>query len=225
MSETNVLALRYAITISHQLGSGGAYLGERLSARLGIPFIDRQILKEISQQLHVAESDLASREERLSSFWESFTHMATMVDPVRSLSPNSYIPTDQELFELEMQTIGQIAEKNSAIFIGRCGRYILQDHPHHIAILVYADKPNRIDRLCSLFHLKPDEAKKLIKVNDRERTAYIRNFAREDLFDARLYDLCVNTSRIGLDNTVDHVVACVQAKIQEFQNGPVHSSS
>jgi hypothetical protein len=27
-----------AVTISHQLGSGGAYIGERLAARLGIPF-------------------------------------------------------------------------------------------------------------------------------------------------------------------------------------------
>ncbi len=224
MSAENRTHQQYAITISHQLGSGGAYLGEQLSERLGIPFVDRQILKEISQQLNLAENDLASREERLRSFWESFTHMVTMVDPVRSLSLSSYVPTDQELFALESQTIGRIAEKNSAIFIGRCGRYILRNHLNHIGILVYADMPNRIERLCSIYHLKPEAAKKLIKTNDRERRAYIRNFAKEELFDARLYDLCVNTSRIGLDNAVGHIVACVQARIQEYQYGPVHSS-
>jgi cytidylate kinase len=41
----------YSVTISHQLGSGGAFLGEKLAARLGIPFLDRYILKEAARQL------------------------------------------------------------------------------------------------------------------------------------------------------------------------------
>ena len=46
----------YSVTISHQLGSGGAYLGEKLAGRLGIPFLDRDILKEVAQQLNLAEA-------------------------------------------------------------------------------------------------------------------------------------------------------------------------
>ena len=58
----------FSVTISHQIGSGGAYIGEKLSERLGIPFLDRAILKEVSNQLNLAESELEHREERLSSF-------------------------------------------------------------------------------------------------------------------------------------------------------------
>jgi len=60
----------YSVTISHQLGSGGAYLGEKLAGRLGIPFLDRDILKEVAHQLDLAEAELENREERLSSFWQ-----------------------------------------------------------------------------------------------------------------------------------------------------------
>ena len=59
------------ITISHQLGSGGAYLGQKLSESLGVPFIDREVLKKAAEQLNLAEAVLEGREERLSTFWQS----------------------------------------------------------------------------------------------------------------------------------------------------------
>ena len=64
---------RLVITISHQLDSGGGYLGQKLAERLGIPFIDREILKIVSDRLHMAEGALAHREERLAWFWQSLT--------------------------------------------------------------------------------------------------------------------------------------------------------
>ena len=207
----------FAITISHTLGSGGAYVGEKLSERLGVPFLDREILKRVADRLQVAETELENREGRLQSFWETFSQMATLADPARGLTVSTYIPTDRDLFQLESETIKRIADERSAIFLGRAGRYILRDHPCHISFLVYADIPARTDRLRELYHLPDREIKKLIENNDRERAAYIRTFAKEDLFDARLYDLCVNTSRIGLDNTVELMVACVNAKIRPCQ--------
>jgi cytidylate kinase len=203
----------YIITISHQLGSGGAYLGRKLSERLDIPFIDRQVLKKVSEQLNLPESALEDREERLSSFWESFSRMITYTDQTVGFTAVNYEPTDRELFQIESDYIGMIAEKTSAIILGRCGRYILRDHPRHISVLVHADMPARIKRIGELWHMSEDEAKKCVESNDRGRTAYIRAFAKQDWLDARLYDICIHTSSIGLDNAVGLVMACVAAKI------------
>jgi len=168
------------ITISHQLGSGGAYLGQKLSERLGLPFIDREVLKKVAEQLNLAETALAGREERLSTFWQSFMRIAVLTDPVECLSPDNYLPNDRELFKLESDYIGRIADKSSAIFLGRFGRYILRQHPGHISILVHANLPDRIKRIQQLYCSGEDEAKKLIETNDRERTAYIHAFTRQD---------------------------------------------
>ena len=199
-----------AITISHQLGSGGAYLGQKLSERLGLPFIDREVLKKVAEQLNLAEAVLVGREERLSTFWQSFMRIAVFTDPVNCLSPDSYSPSDHELFILESDYIGRIAEKSSAIFLGRCGRFILRDHPGHISILVHADLPDRIKRIQQLYCFDEDAAKKLVETNDRERTAYIRAFTRQDWLDARWYDLCVNTSHLGLDKSVEIALALIK---------------
>jgi cytidylate kinase len=204
-----MVSTRLAITISHQLGSGGAYLGQKLSEHLGLPFIDREVLKKVAKELNLAEAALNDREERLSSFWQSFLRVAVLTDPVNCLSPGAYMPSDRDLFKLESDYIGKIAENSSAIFLGRCGRFILSDHPGRISILVYANLPDRIKRIQQLYCLEEDKAKELIEMNDRERTAYMRAFTRQDWLDARWYDLCLNTSSLGLEKVVEISLAVI----------------
>jgi cytidylate kinase len=202
----------YAITVSHQIGSSGAPIGKRLSERLDVPFFDREILKRVSNRLHMAEADLEHREERLRSFWHSYSRTAELLDPALSLTADQYVPTDKDLFQLESETILRIAEKSSGLFIGRCGRHILCDHPRHISLLLYADPANRIERIKNLFHLGAPEAKKFLEENDRDRAAYIRAFTGQDWLDARLYDLCLNTSRIGVDGAVELISTFVKMR-------------
>ena len=204
----------YSVTISHQLGSGGAYLGEKLAGRLGIPFLDRVILEEVAHKLDLAESELAHREEHLSTFWQNFSRLAILTDPALGLAAQPYIPSDSDLFELECSTIQRIAEKSSAVFLGRCGYHVLQDLPRRVSILVTADPPARIKRLRQLYAITEAEALDLIKTNDRERADYIRTLTKQNWLDVRHYDLCVNTSAIGWDCTVDLAETCVRAKLQ-----------
>ena len=204
----------FVVTISHQLGSGGAYLGEKLAGRLGIPFMDREIIKEVARQLDLAEADLANREERLSSFWQNYNRVAMLTDPSMSMTAQQYIPSDSELFELECETIQRIAEKKSAVFLGRCGRHVLRKHPRRASILVIADLPARIQRVRQLYKLSEAEAVEMIKTNDQKREEYIRAFTKENWLDARLYDLCVTSSAVGWDHAVDLAEGCVRAKLQ-----------
>jgi len=169
----------YAVTISHQLGSGAAYIGERLAQRLGIPFLDREILQKVAQQLYLMESEVEKREEKLSSYWDNFSRSMIWIDPSLSAEIPQVAPSDRELFEVECDTIRQIARKSSAIFLGRCGWNILSDHPYHISILLTANHAERIKRLCELYKINEQEAQKLIQTNDRERDAYNMKFTKK----------------------------------------------
>ena len=194
------------ITINHQVGSGAAYVGQKLSERLGIPFVDRQILKQVAARLKVAEAELEDREQRLQTFWQSFARTAEYMTDLPLVS-GKYVPSDRDLFESEAEAIRSIAEKSPAIFLGRCGGYVL--HPRHFRLLLVADLPARIKRMGELYGLLPEAASQALASNDRERTAYIQTFTRENWLDVRLYDMCVNTIQVGLDQTVELVLACL----------------
>lgn len=201
------------ITISHQLGCGGSALGQKLSEQLAIPFFDREILIKVAKELNLAESVVEGREERPSSFWQSLNRIAALTDPVECLSMQSIEPDDQGLFQVESEIILKIAEWSSGIFLGRCGRYILRDRPRLVNILVSADLPDRIHRVQKLFCLEAGDAKKMIAKNDRDRDAYMSTFARKDWLDARWYDLCINTSSLGIEQSVAVAVLGIKAKI------------
>jgi CMP/dCMP kinase len=199
------------LTIGHQIGSGGAAIGQMLAEQLAIPFFDREILKSVAARLRVPETELAGREQRLSPLWDSLARAAECLDPGKSFFADQYVPTDKELFEFESDYITCIAEKNSAIFLGRCGQYILRRHPRHFRLFVQADLPARIQRLGQMYGWAPAEAEKRIDSNDRERAAYIHQFTKQNWLAPQHYDLCVNTTTVGLQKTVEIVMACLQA--------------
>jgi CMP/dCMP kinase len=201
----------YMVTISHQLGCGGAYIGEHLSEALSIPFINHQILKQVADYLNVPEADIEGREERLDSFWQQLSRVELFSDPITAIGAE-YLPSDKELYGLESEFIEQIAKKGSAIILGRGGRYILRDYPRHFSIFVYADLKDRVQRVSKLYRVSESVSQKIIEKNDRERNAYIKTFTRLEWLDARSYDLCINTSSIGLDNAVTTIASSLQFK-------------
>lgn len=206
-----------AITISHQLGSGGAYIGEKLAEKFKIPFLDREILQSVAQQLNVMESEVERREERLSSFWDSFNRSMIGMNPELIAEIPQLTPSDSELFGMECDTIQRIAAKSSAVFLGRCGWNILKDHPNHVAIFLAANLSDRVKRVCALYNLTDQDAQKLIKTNDQERDAYNKKFTQKNWVDARYYDLCVNTSSTGWDGAVEIAEKCILAKIKKVK--------
>jgi cytidylate kinase len=134
-------------------------------------------------------------------------------DPVEFPTMQSLEPDNQALFQVESECIVRIADRSSGVFLGRCGRYILRKHPCQLNILVHAGLANWIHRVQKLFCLEAGDAKKLIAQNDRDRDVYMSTFAHKDWLDARWYDLCVNTSSLGMDQCVAAAMLGIQAKM------------
>ncbi|HKK00943.1 MAG TPA: cytidylate kinase family protein, partial [Desulfuromonadales bacterium] len=91
-----------AVTISRQFGAGATVIGRQVAQRLGFQYLDREILRLVSQRVHEARA-LAGREERISSLWDTFLHVFSLGSP-ESAYPQPDICrcfSDRELFELE----------------------------------------------------------------------------------------------------------------------------
>jgi Cytidylate kinase len=203
---------QYVITISHQLGCGGAYIGKKLSEALSVPFVDRQILKRVADYFNLSEADVESREEKRSSFWEIFYRGEMLIDPVSAIAQD-YMPTDKELYDLEMQYIEKIANKSSSIILGRGGNYILRNHPRHLSVFLSADMKDRIQRVCKLYDASESESRRIIEKNDKERSAYIKAQTGLDTLNVKSYDICVNTSSVGLDNAAQIIKSALDYKM------------
>jgi cytidylate kinase len=195
----------FVITISRQLGSGGAYVGQQLAKNLNVFYADREIIGQAAKQLSVLKEDLESRDEKILSFWQSFIQSFAIAPDVY-MPPQIIAPTDRELFKVETKIIEHIAKERSAVIIGRCGAYVLREHPNHVNIFLHSDITFRKSRIQSLYNVSEEVAGKMIAQSDKERALYHHTFTGKEWTDARRYDISINTSKIGLDKSVELIL-------------------
>jgi len=195
----------FVITISRQLGSGGAFIGQQLAKKLNIDYVDREILSKAAKQLAVVEEDLESRNEKLLSFWSSFFHINGYAEDYH-LPPQMNFPFDREIFDAEADVIEQIARERSAVIMGRCGFHILRENSNRVSLFLHADISFRSKRVQELYKLSEKAALEMITKNDKERVNYIETFTGKKWTDAKHFDLTLDTGKIGLDKSTELIL-------------------
>lgn len=196
----------FVITISRELGSGGAFIGQQLAEKLNIFFADREIIHKAAKELSALEEDLESREEKMLSFWETFLKVGPFAQDAY-VPPRILEPTDRELFETEARIISNIVKKHSAVIIGRCGFDILRDHPNHLSVFLHADKATRNKRLQELYEISKTQADEMIEKSDKDRAVYCKTFTGKEWANSRNYDISINAGKLGIDNTVELILS------------------
>lgn len=200
------------ITISRQLGCGGEYIGQKLAEHLKIKCIDRQLISEVAKELSVPEEEVAARQEQIQSLWKAFTQSSSFTSNMEIPAFMKYPPTDFQLFAAESDIIKSIAKESPAVIIGRCGFHVLRGHPNCVKLFLFADLEIRADKVAADFSVSHDEAKKMIHESDRKRAHYIEAFTKKNWTDATIYDLSVNTGKLGPDNTVGLILNYLHAR-------------
>jgi cytidylate kinase len=206
----------FVITISRQIGSGGAYLGKRLASRLNVLYLDREIMSQAAKELKMPVESLESRDEKLTPFWRSLLESYAYVTPTPYVPPPLHMPTDRELYSTESNIITRIAQQHSVVIVGRGGYYVLRQHPRHLSILLHADIAFRQKRVQELYHVSAEEALKLIKSIDKEREHYLRALTGQNCMDARHYHLSIDTSVVGLEKAEEIILATLRARFGDI---------
>jgi Cytidylate kinase len=195
------------ITISRQLGAGGANVGQQLANKLNIFFADREIICMAAKQLSTMEDNLELREEKMLSFWRSFFKGAPHNDviTVPSIAPALEF-TDQELFDVEAGIIKKIAEERPAVVLGRCGFDVLRKYPNHVSIFLHANKDIRIERIQELQNLSNEAATRTVEKSDKERAAYCKSFTGKEWMNAQNYNLSIDTGKLTSEEVVELIM-------------------
>jgi len=195
----------FVITISRQLGSGGAYIGQLIAKKLNIYYADREILSEAAKQLAVLEEDLKSRDEKLLSFWNTLFHINGYASDYH-LPPQMNFPFDGEIYDAQAEIIEHIARERSAVIMGRCGFHVLRDYSDKVSIFLHADISFRSERIQKLYSVSDKTAKEMITRSDKERGRYIESFTGKKWYDSTQFDIAIDTGKIGLDKSAALII-------------------
>ncbi|MDE7395870.1 MAG: cytidylate kinase-like family protein, partial [Clostridiales bacterium] len=119
------------------------------------------------------------------------------------------IITDDKLFIYTADAIKRLAGE-PCVIVGRCADDILSDRPL-LRLFIYADFDQRVKRIAKLYDLNEKTAATLIRKTDKKRANYYNFYTGKTWGDAQNYDLCVNSSCLGVDGTVDAIASFAKA--------------
>lgn len=178
------------ISVSREFGSGGHVMAEMIAKDHNLKFYDRHILDEIANENNMSVEVLEKYDEKPRN--------AFLTRRVGAFS-NSM---EEILAELQFDFIRKKAESGeSFVIVGRCAETVLSGHKGLISIFVVGDEQTKISRIKDVYHLGESEAIAKIRRHDKKRKQYHNRHSSFRWGDSRYYDVCINSSKLGLERT------------------------
>jgi len=112
------------------------------------------------------------------------------------------LPISDQIFMTQSQIIKKLAQEESCIIIGRCADHVLADNPSCLKVFIHANMEDRIKRAKEQYSLVIDKPADYIKKIDKQRASYYKYFTEKTWSAATNYDISINTSQVGIDETV-----------------------
>jgi len=194
---------KYVVTLSRQFGSLGRSISKRISEMLGVDFLDRDIVEETAKRMGLHISMISEEEEAVKSGF--FGRIYPLGIGVPSLK--------DDIFQTQENIIRDIAKKESCIIVGRCGDYVLRDHPNKLSVYVYAPYEARLENCVTRLGMDEKTARRMIKEVDAARENYHKMYVPgyTNPFDNR--DICIDSSRFGVEGTAEILADIVRKRL------------
>lgn len=206
-------AIRSIITISREFGSGGREIGQKLADQLGVPFYDRELLEMASKESGICQELFVKHDE---SYTNSFLMNLVMGNyPISQDGRiNPEMPLNHKIFLAQFDTIKNLAEKGPCIIVGRCADYVLRGHKNVVNFFITGNMYDKKQRIGSRYDIEKNKIEDFIRKTDKRRAGYYNYYSDMRWGDAKNYDLCINSSKTGINGAVDLMRYYISVKEQ-----------
>jgi hypothetical protein len=199
------------INVGRQLGSGGHDIGRMLALDFGAKYYDRELLNLAAKESGLSEHVFEQHDER-KSFLRSFLHLPNAMGGVDYTRQGF---SQDTLFQFQSEAILKAAEEGSCVFVGRCADYVLRDREDVVNIFITASMDFRIEQVTAKQHFEtPQEARRFIEQGEAKRADYYNYYTGKKWGHASSYDLCVDSSILGLMETEKFIASFVRKRFE-----------
>lgn len=186
------------INVGRQLGSGGHDIGRMLALDFQAKYYDKEIMNLAAKESGFSEKFFEQNDEK-KGFFKGLFNVQTSHFSGGSMYKTNF--SQESLFQFQSDAIRKAAREASCVFVGRCADYVLRDFDNVVNIFVTASLDYRIEQIMNKQHLDRDAARKYIEQKESSRAAYYNYYTGKKWGYAESYDLCIDSSVLGLVET------------------------
>ena len=192
------------IAISRKFGSEGDEIARIIAEDLGLKLYDRSMLDEMADNMGIKVEVLEKHDEKPRNFFLTRT-------------VGKYTNSMEEIVaDMQFDFIKEKAESGeSFVIVGRCADSVLRGMEGLITIFVIGTKEAKVKHVMEKFNMNESEA--LIKMarHDKKRSQYHNRHSDGKWGDSRFYDLCINSSLLGVQGTVKILEDYIHARMEK----------
>ncbi|MBR6978985.1 MAG: cytidylate kinase-like family protein [Prevotella sp.] len=186
------------INVGRQLGSGGRVIAQQLAKEFDCQFYDRELLNLAAKESGFSEQFFEQHDEH-KQFFKSLFHLHAQHMSDNNFYTNKF--SQESLFQFQAQAILKAASEGNCVFVGRCADYILRDMREAVSIFITADLDYRVAQVADRHGCDREAALKIIHTKESNRASYYNYYTGKKWGDSQSYDLCVNSTLLGLEGT------------------------
>ena len=193
------------VSISREFCSGGHLIGETIAKNLGLGFCDRNMLDEIAQRKNIRIEYLEKYDEKPRNLLLS-RRVGAFSNSIEDV-----------IAEMQFEYLrDRAASGESFVVVGRCADSVLRGRKCLIPIFVMGDEEDKIAEACRRYNISREEAAGKMRRHDRSRKQYHNRYSEGKWGDSRCYDLCVNSSRLGIEQTAALLTEYIRQRVEKF---------
>ncbi len=194
------------ITISREFGSGGRTIGREVANRLGIPFYDKELVEQVALESGFAPQFVEEHGEHAPGKTRLSYAFASQGVP----GMMNGLSTADFLWSIQCNVIMQLADKGPGVFVGRNADYILKDRTDVLNVFIHANEDFRADRIVRLYGESEKSPAARLQEKDKRRRVNYLHYTGQTWGMAQNYDLCLDSSRLGIENCVEIILSQVK---------------
>jgi cytidylate kinase len=183
------------ITISYSIGSDGLSIARKLSQELSVELFDDARLQEEVSRLGISSEEIRSLDEKQPGFF----------DRLLSRKPDIYL-------ELMQSVIYDFANRGEGVIVGHGSQTLLRDFDCALHVLIHNREGSRVEKLMEKQGLSREAAIKVMRKSDDTQRGFFRYAFQLEWDDPELYDMVLNTEKIGSETVVQLILDASRAE-------------
>ncbi len=201
------------ITIGRECGSSGRLIGQKLAEQMSVKCYDKELLALAAKNSGLCEELFKTHDEKPTS---SFLYSLVMDTYSMGYSSSGYtdMPLNHKIFLAQFDTIKKLAQEESCVIVGRCADYALAEYPGMVSVFICGDEEDKIQKLMNRHGVTREKAKDIMIKTDKQRSSYYNYYSSKKWASCRSYDLCLNSSVVGIDGAVSIIRAFAEKKME-----------
>ena len=199
------------INVGRQLGSGGHDIGRMLALDFQAKYYDREIMNLAAKESGFSEKFFEENDEK-KGFFKGLFNVQTSHFSGGSMYKTNF--SQESLFQFQSDTIQKAAKEGSCVFVGRCADYVLRDFDNTVNVFITASMEYRVAQIMNKQRMDEDAAQKFIEQKESKRAAYYNYYTGKKWGAAESYDLCIDSSILGLQQTEQLIAEFVRKRFR-----------